>query len=175
MKKNKAPDMLENIILKFQNYIDPPNWKFPHLNQPPPDMDIISFIEIKLEKMNEIDQSNLKRRILAKAKKSINDHEENDIFSGESYRNAEKVINYYENKLTEHPTKIKLNNTISDKQIVYLFRILQENKYFINNKKEIAKALSLIFEIKESTATKYLSDKELEQPKNLFKVDWDEL
>lgn len=170
----KTTDPIKEISLKFQAYVSPPNFDPNHFHSVPK-VDVIKFIENSLNKFNEVNRIYLKNIFLKEAENAIKQYDDNIIPRDNNYLNALKVFEYLNNKIIDQPNKIKLNNSISDKQLVYLFRILYDKYCFQSNKKEIAKAISYIFNIKESTATKYLSDKELEKPKSIFKADWDEL
>jgi hypothetical protein len=108
-----------------------------------------------------------------------------------------KVIileSYHDLSPTDHFNLIKISNYINEKikpqikeqlfigtnfdinQIVWLFKILQENHVFQNQKNELIDILHVIMNVKKETIGRYMYMKEDQEPKCIFpNLSWDEL
>ena len=73
--------------------------------------------------------------------------------------NSIKILEYFgeSNEIIDPCFPLKLNQKITDKEIVKVFKRLQNNKVVLDTNKTLAKALSIIFNIKEGTIYSYLS------------------
>ncbi len=172
MNKKNELDSIKEISLKFQAYIDPPNFD-PNYNQSIPKLDVLKFIEKSLNKFNEIDRPTIEEILIKKAEQSIEFYLNKKIPIDKNYLNAKRVVGFLKNTITNQPDKIELKN-INAKQIVWIFRILHQKGYIKSDKIVTAKSLSLLFDIPEKTASQYLSQ-ELKDPISIFKVDWSDL
>jgi hypothetical protein len=88
---------------------------------------------------------------------------QNTLFNGDPtsilFFNSIKILEYFEelNEIIDPCFPLKLNQKITDKEIVKVFKRLQNNKVILDTNKTLAKALSIIFNIKEGTIYSYLS------------------
>lgn len=171
-------DPIRSIFAKYKNYINPNDIDDIYLDvfeKKIDETDVISFVENVINSSSEIDKDYFKFILIQMANDSILLYRKDKLIPDTKYLNALKVLKHFNGDITQQPSKLILNDSVNDKQIVYLFRILYEKYYIQSNKNEVAKVLSLIFNVKEETAKKYLSDKEIKAPESIFKVDWKEL
>lgn len=88
---------------------------------------------------------------------------QNTLFNGDPtsilFFNSIKILEYFEelNEIIDPCFPLKLNQKITDKEIVKVFKKLQNNKVILDGNRTLAKALSIIFNIKEGTIYSYLS------------------
>ena len=88
---------------------------------------------------------------------------QNTLFNGDPtsilFFNSIKILEYFKelNEIIDPCFPLKLNQKITDKEIVKVFKRLQNNKVILDTNKTLAKALSIIFNIKEGTIYSYLS------------------
>ncbi len=126
--------------------------------------------EYFLEKWNELSKEN--RDSLKLALKIMCMQEMNNVDTiTSSFFEFEKVSKYIDESETYFPDteKFLTQNGANDKAIVKLFMELRSRGFIDNTNEEIAKLISNVFNIKYSTAYKYLKNpSEMGKTKNLL-------
>jgi hypothetical protein len=112
-----------------------------------------------LEKWNELtndDADTLKEALKAMCIQELS--KEDSISS--SFFEFEQVLNYVNELNTYFPEtkKFLLSNGAKDKSIVKVFMELKNRGFINNTNEEIAKLVSLVFNIKQDTAYRYLKN-----------------
>jgi len=119
------------------------------------DNDGFEYFKLKWENIKKEEEIFLKSSILRIC--------QNILFNGDPttiiFFNSIKILEYFEelNEIIDPCFPLKLNQKITDKEIVKVFKRLQNKKVILDTNKTLAKALSIIFNIKEGTIFSYLS------------------
>jgi hypothetical protein len=132
--------------------------------------DIIEWIENQFEG-RDIDEVILLRKLFLIT--AQNYALSNQHLNDKTVLNAHRVCFHFENRTG----KLKLSDKYEIAQLVYLFRVLQKQyKFFENKDWEIREFLQNAFGIKEANIReRYTRETGNKPPKQLFRVKWEDL
>ena len=134
--------------------------------------DIENFVDELLEKAGQDSES-----VIIQLGLMINPLSLNSDLSSIDRFNLIKIAKYIEEKrMPSINEEIYFGINYNLKQFVWLFKLLQENNVFQNQKNELIDILQFLFKEKKETIERYMYMKEDEEPKCIFpNLKWDEL
>jgi hypothetical protein len=135
----------KELSLKIQNLVY-------HITN---DNDGFEYFKMNWEIINKEDEIYLKSSLIKLCHNTLMSGDPTSIY----FFNSIKILEYFgqSNEIIDPCFPLKLNQKITDKEIVKVFKRLQNNKVVLDTNKTLAKALSIIFNIKEGTIYSYLS------------------